>query len=117
MTKKIIYTAILTALTAVCTTAQTPAPKPVPQSSPMIAPAPVNLDTILTEATKQIADLARQLPKPLPTAMAMTEKSRTPEPSYFLHRGNQKGSVMQPGVLSVAQTEEWPFPAPPMNPK
>ncbi len=64
---------------------------------------------------KQIADLAKQLPKPLPTAMAMTEKSRTPEPSYFLHRGNQKGSVMQPGVLSVAQTEEWPFPAPPAD--
>jgi len=64
---------------------------------------------------KEIAELARQLPKPLPTAMAMTEKSRTPEPSYFLHRGNQKGSVMQPGVLSVAQTEEWPFPAPPAD--
>jgi hypothetical protein len=55
MTKKIIYTAILTALTAVCTTAQTPAPKPVPQPSPMVMPAPVTLDTILSEATKQIA--------------------------------------------------------------
>ena len=55
MMKKIIYTAILTALTAVCTTAQTPAPKPFPQPSPMISTAPVTLDTILNEATKQIA--------------------------------------------------------------
>jgi hypothetical protein len=54
MMKKIIYTAILTALTAVCTTAQTPAPKPTIQPSPMVAPAPVTLDTILGEATKQI---------------------------------------------------------------
>lgn len=55
MMKKIIYTAILTALTAVCTTAQTPAPTPVTTPSPMVAPAPVTLDVILNEATKQVA--------------------------------------------------------------
>ncbi len=62
---------------------------------------------------KEIADLAAQMPKPLPTAMAITEKGPVPPPSYFLHRGSQKGSVMQPGVLSVAQETEWAFPAPP----
>jgi hypothetical protein len=69
------------------------------------------------ELTKQVAALDKQKPKPLPTAMAVTEKSREPEPSYFLHRGSQKGSVMKPGVLSVTQEEEWPFPAPPADAK
>ncbi len=54
MTKKIIYTAILTALTAVCTAAQKPAPKPVKQPPPLVSSAPVALETILNEATKQI---------------------------------------------------------------
>ncbi len=65
------------------------------------------------DLNKQVAALDQQKPKPLITAMAITEKGRTPEPSYFLHRGSQKGSVMQPGVLSVTQEGEWPFPAPP----
>ena len=60
----------------------------------------------------QIAALDKQRPKPLPTAMAITEKGRQPAPSYFLHRGSQKGSVMAPGVLSVASSGEWSFPEP-----
>ena len=54
--KKIIYTAILTAFAAVCTSAQKPVPKPLiqPSPSPFTAPAPVSLETILSEATKQI---------------------------------------------------------------
>lgn len=66
---------------------------------------------------KQIAELDKQKPKPLPTAMAVSEKGRVPERSYFLHRGSQKGSVMQPGVLSVTQEGDWPFPAPPEDAK
>lgn len=69
------------------------------------------------ELNKQIADLNSQKPKPIPTAMAIKEKGRVPEPSYFLHRGSQKGSVMQPGVLSVVQETEWEFPAPPEGAK
>ncbi len=65
---------------------------------------------------RQIADLTGSMPK-LPTAMAITEKGPTPSASYFLHRGSQKGSVMQPGVLSVATETEWPFPAPPEGAK
>jgi len=63
----------------------------------------------------QIAKLDKQKPKALATAMSITEKGRVPEPSYFLHRGSQKGSIVQPGVLSVVQTEDWPFPAPPQD--
>jgi len=66
---------------------------------------------------QQVAALDKQKPKPLSTSMSITEKSRVPEPSYFLHRGSQKGSVMQPGVLSVVQDSEWPFPAPPEDAK
>ncbi|MFN7542054.1 MAG: PSD1 and planctomycete cytochrome C domain-containing protein [Acidobacteriota bacterium] len=69
------------------------------------------------ELNQQIAALEKQKPKPLPTAMAITEAGPQPEPSYFLHRGSQKGSVMQPGVLSVVQQSEWPFPAPPADAK
>ncbi len=65
--------------------------------------------------TKQIADLDEQRPKPLPTAMAMTEKGREAPPSYFLYRGSAgaKGSLMKPGVVAVASHGEWPFPEPP----
>ncbi|MBM3761802.1 MAG: DUF1553 domain-containing protein [Acidobacteria bacterium] len=69
------------------------------------------------DINKQISALDKQKPKALPTAMAITEKGPTPEPSYFLHRGSQKGSLMQPGVLSVATENEWPFPAPPPDAK
>jgi len=66
----------------------------------------------------QIDDLDRQKPK-LATAMAITETSREGAPSYFLHRGNigQKGSRVEPGVLSVAYEGEWKFPAPPADAK
>ncbi len=54
-------------------------------------------------------------PTRLPSARAIGERSRTPEPSYFLHRGSPDapGSLMAPGVLSAATAGEWPFPAPP----
>ena len=50
MTRKFLHLAILTALTAAYNFAQTPLPQPTPQMSP----TPVSLETILTEAEKQI---------------------------------------------------------------
>ena len=51
----------------------------------------------------------------LPTALAIGERGRTPQPSFFLHRGSpdSPGSQMTPGVLSVASEREWTFPEPP----
>ena len=62
-----------------------------------------------------IAALERQKPKPYAAARAITEGSREPRPSYYLHRGSVdvKGSVMSPGVLSVAADAEPAFPTPP----
>ena len=50
-----------------------------------------------------------------PTARAIGEAGREARPSYFLHRGSTdaKGSVMTPGVLSVAAEKEHEFPVPP----
>ena len=50
MTRKFLHITILTALTAAYNFAQTPLPQPTPQMSP----TPVSLETILTEAEKQI---------------------------------------------------------------
>jgi hypothetical protein len=68
------------------------------------------------ELQKQIAALEASKPK-LATAMAVMEKGPTPTPSHFLHRGNQKGSIMAPGTLSVTQETVWPFPAAPEGAK
>lgn len=64
--KKYIYTLFLTALTAVSMNAQTPRTAPTVQPSPNVAaaPAPADLNTILTEATKQI-DVYRETFKDL----------------------------------------------------
>lgn len=64
--KKYIYTLFLTALTAVSMNAQTPRTAPTAQPSPTVAaaPAPADLNTILTEATKQI-DVYRETFKDL----------------------------------------------------
>jgi len=64
---------------------------------------------------RQIESLEKQRPAPYPAAMSITENGSRPEPSFFLHRGSQKGSVMQPGVISVVSANEWPFPTPPEN--
>lgn len=67
----------------------------------------------------EVEALDKQKPKPFPTAMAIAEKWPNPTPSRFLHRGSagQKGSVMEPGVISVTQEGDWPFPAPPADAK
>jgi hypothetical protein len=63
----------------------------------------------------RIEAMEKNRPRPLPSAMAIAEAGATPEPSYFLHRGSpdSKGSLMQPGVLSVITRQEPEFPAPP----
>jgi hypothetical protein len=71
------------------------------------------------QISKAIADLDAQRPKPLPTAMAIAEKSREAAPSYFLYRGSpdSKGSLMKPGVITVASHGEWQFPEAPADAK
>lgn len=65
----------------------------------------------------QIAALEAQRPKPFPTAMAIGERGRVPQPTFFLHRGSpdSPGSQVAPGVLSVVSEQEWPFPEPPAD--
>ena len=67
------------------------------------------------ETQQEIKDLESMRPEPYPTARTITEDSRQPLPSYFLHRGDPgtKGSRMDPGVLTVAARSEPAFPAPP----
>ena len=49
------------------------------------------------------------------TAMAATDSGRTPQSSYFLQRGilDAKGSLMSPGVLTVAAQTPYTYPSPP----
>jgi mono/diheme cytochrome c family protein len=62
----------------------------------------------------QIDALEKQKPEPYPTAMAIGDAGRQARPSYFLHRGSvdTKGSLMKPGVLTVAALTEPAFPEP-----
>jgi hypothetical protein len=63
----------------------------------------------------KIEELDHQKPEMYPTAMADTDSGPTPQPSYFLQRGiaDARGSLMQPGVLSVASATNYVFPKPP----
>src|ERR1051325_2917741 len=65
------------------------------------------------ELSAQIAALQKQRPTPFAAAMAITDSGRKPLPSYFLQRGgiDAKGSLMTPGVLSVASESEYAFPS------
>lgn len=69
----------------------------------------------LKEIEAGIKELDATRPKLYPTARTITEEGRDPLPSYFLHRGDPgtKGSVMSPGVLTVAARAESRFPEPP----
>ena len=71
------------------------------------------------EIKAKLRELDKQKPKPFPTARAIGEAGVTAQPSYFLHRGSidTKGSVMAPGVLTVACDSEYQFPTPPANAK
>jgi hypothetical protein len=67
------------------------------------------------ELTAKIKEIAKLRPDPFPTARAVQEKGREPQPSYFLHRGSidSKGTQMSPGVLTVAWDGKYEFPSPP----
>lgn len=73
----------------------------------------------LKEIEAGIKELDASRPKLYPTARTITEESRDPLPSYFLHRGDTgtKGSVMSPGVLTVAARVDSRFPQPPAEAK
>lgn len=64
--------------------------------------------------TAEVKKLDDQRPEPFASAMSVTEQGREATPSHFLHRGSpgQKGSVMKPGVLTVASRADWTFPEP-----
>ena len=66
-----------------------------------------------SQIAAEIGKLEAQHPKPLPTAMAITDPAGEAPQSYFLHRGSPglKGSVMKPGVIDVASWREWNVPA------
>jgi mono/diheme cytochrome c family protein len=67
------------------------------------------------ELLRQIQALDEQRPQKYPTAMTIGEEGREPLPSYFLHRGSPsaKGSLMEPGVLTVANWGGARFSEPP----
>lgn len=71
------------------------------------------------EIGERIKEIEKQRPTALPTAMAVVESGPKPDPSYFLFRGSpdSKGSVMQPGVLTVAARDEVAFPEAPSDGK
>ncbi len=83
----------------------------------VVALMPEDVKAEHVEVQAEIEALQDQMPEDLPTARAIREEGRVPEPSYFLHRGSPdaKGSVMTPGVLSVAIDGEWEFPEPPAD--
>jgi len=71
------------------------------------------------ELNDKIAELEAQKPHLYPTALGTTDSGPTPQPSYFLMRGifDAKGTLMSPGVLSVASPTEYVFPKPPADAK
>jgi hypothetical protein len=68
----------------------------------------------IDELKQRIAELEKSKPHALPTAMAITDPTPNPPPSYFLHRGNlsSKGSPMAPGppLVFSASGREIVFP-------
>ncbi len=69
------------------------------------------------ETKRRIKTLEATRPEPYPTARTVTEESRDPLPSYFLHRGDPgtKGSLMKPGVLTVAARTPPAYSPPPSH--
>jgi hypothetical protein len=67
----------------------------------------------LAKVMAEMRSVEEQRPKPIAAAMAITEEGAQPLPSFFLHRGSpgNKGSQMEPGVLTVASWTK--FEAPP----
>jgi mono/diheme cytochrome c family protein len=83
------------------------------------AAMPEDLRARQQQVKQQIEGFEKQLPEPYPTARAIGEEGPEPAPSYFLHQGapDAKGSVMQPGIITVAWEREYAFPKPPEGAK
>ena len=62
--------------------------------------------------TAEIEKLEQGRPRPLPMAMSVSEAGREAPPSYFLYRGSagNHGSLMRPGVLTVATEGDYEGP-------
>jgi hypothetical protein len=67
------------------------------------------------QLSAKINALEEQRPAQFATAMSIADSGREAAPSYFLLRGSpgQKGSVMKPGVLTIASRTEPVFEEPP----
>ncbi len=76
---------------------------------------PAEVKAVHAIVAAAIKDLEEKQPERLAAARVIGEEGREPEPSYFLHRGSPgaKGTVMSPGVLTVASNGEWDFARPP----
>jgi hypothetical protein len=85
----------------------------------IVALMPAGVKAQHADVKAQIAVLDKQRPRALPTALAIGERGRTPQATFFLHRGSpdSPGSEMTPGVLSVASETEWTFEPPPPDAK
>jgi mono/diheme cytochrome c family protein len=85
----------------------------------VVALMPDEVKAAHAQVKSEIDALENQKPRRLPTARAIGERGRVPEPVHFLHRGSPdaKGSEMAPGILSVASRTEWAFPEPPADAK
>jgi hypothetical protein len=83
----------------------------------IVALMPPDVKARHTAVTAEMAATSATKPKPFATARAIAEGGREPRPTYFLHRGSidAKGSVMTPGVLSVAVETDPEFPPPPAD--
>ncbi len=64
---------------------------------------------------QRIKDIEATKPPPPAAALSVSEDGAKAPESHFLHRGSsgQPGTVMAPGVLTVAQWADYDFPAPP----
>lgn len=89
------------------------------QEDHVLALMPEDVKGRHVQVKAEIRALEDTRPARLPSARVIGERTRTPEPSYFLHRGSPDapGSVMTPGVLSPATATEWTFPSPPPTAK
>ena len=85
----------------------------------IVALMPAEVKAQHADVKGQISVLDKQRPRALPTALAIGERTRTPQPTFFLHRGSpdSPGSEMTPGVLSVTSETEWTFEPPPADAK
>jgi mono/diheme cytochrome c family protein len=82
----------------------------------VVALMPPDVKAQHAKLEEEIEALDRQKPRRLPSARAIGERGREPQPSFFLHRGSpdSRGTQMTPGVLAVTRKSDWTFPeAPP----